>query len=319
MAAPRAELTPDDLSAALKPLLELQAAMQQQQAALQQQQAATLASALRTEARLGHIFEAAVRAGVADRFGREYAEPAQISSLLEAASLLPLGVVAPQDAAERGSRALVTAAVPLELLLRCERVAALRAAKRGAEAPTRFAAAGPWLDADGSVRVAEMEAGLSASGDAALAILARKLREAVGKPPEAQAAFLLSRGGPGVACLLAASLPPGLLFDEYLPGESFQLDAIGRREFREGGAVLAAEVGEIQAGMDYAKAVPQLGRALCALSWMASTCCRCDSSRAALVGRLFVPRSQVDATAADVQQMELALSQYGYQLHLHAL
>ena len=290
--------------------------MQQQQAVMLEQGTRTLASVLRTEACLGHLFEADVRVSVATKFGAAYAEPALVGSLFDAARLLPLDLEAAARAAERASHALVDIGTSRELLLRCERAASQRAEKRGSEAAARCEVAGPWLAADGSVQVAAMETCLKASGDVALATLARKLRKSVGLPPEEQAAFLLSRGGPGVACLLAASFPTS---SDDLPGESFQLDASGRLEFWEGGAVLMADVGEIKSGMDYATAVPQLGRALDALRWMATTCCGCDAARALLVGRLFVPRSQVDVVTADAQQVELASSQYGFQLHVHAL
>jgi hypothetical protein len=69
----RAELTRADLSAALKPLLDQQAAMQQQLATVQ-------ASTFRTEARLGHLFEESVRTSVATEFGRDYAQAAFIQS-----------------------------------------------------------------------------------------------------------------------------------------------------------------------------------------------------------------------------------------------
>lgn len=224
------------------------------------------------------------------------------------------------DAAKQASRVLVGTGVPRKLLQLCERAAFRRAEERGAEAAARCEEAGPWLSADGNVRLAAMETCLSASGDAALATLARKLRRTVGKSAEEQAIHLLSRDGPGVACLLAASRPAAAATgDDDLPGELFELDVQGRREFKEGGAVFAADVGEIKAGMDYATAVPQLGRALSALRWMAATCCGCDAERAQLTGHLFAPRSQVKSAASDPQQVELALSTYGFQLYVHAL
>lgn len=213
--------------------------------------------------------------------------------------------------------------MPLKLLHVCERVALRRAEQRGAEAAACCEKAGKWVGADSSVRVEAMEACLSACGDTALATLARKLRKAVGQSPEVQAADLLSPDGPGLACLLAASRPAAAAGDDAddddLPGESFQLDASGRRELRDGGAVLMADVGQIKSSMNYATAVPQLGRALCALRWMAATCCGCDAARAQLTGRLFVPHSQVVVATADAQQVALARRVYGFHLHVHAL
>jgi hypothetical protein len=349
----RDEQSPDNLSAALAPLVDQlagvqhqlgamqqlqvvmqhqlagvqqqqvvmqqqQVVMQQQLAGVQQQQAATLASTQRTEARLGLLFEENVRAVVAATFGGAYAESALVESLHDAARLLPLGKVAPEEIAEQASLALVDAELPRLLLLRCERAAFRKAERSGAVAAARCEAAGPWLDADGGVRVAAMEACLSACGDVALATLARKLRETVGKPREEQAALLRSRTGPGVACLLAASCPAATAGEDDLPGESFQLDTRGRTEFLKAGALLL-DVGEIKSGLDYAAAVPQLGRALNALRWMAATCCGCDAACAQLVGRLFVPRSLVSAAAVDAQQAELALATYDFVLHVHAL
>ena len=292
----------------------------QQQTAMQEQLATVQSSTFRTEASLAHLFEADVRTSVATEFGRDYAEAALIQSLFDAACLLPLRGSAPSDAAKRASRALVDAGVPLALLLRCERSASRRAEERGAEAAARCEEAGRWLDADGSLRVAAMEVCLIACGDVALSILARKLRTTVGKSAEEQADLLLDPAGPGVACLLAASRPvTAAAGDDDLAAESFELDAQGLRELGEAGAVFNADVGEIKAGMDYATAVPQLGRALCALRWMAATCLGCDAARARLKGRLFVPRSQVKVTAADPQQVQLALSTYNFDLYVHAL
>jgi len=310
---PRADLTPADLSAALQPLMD-------QQAAMQKQLSSVLAATSRTDARVGHLFEANVRTSVAKELTSEYAEAALVQSLYDVACLLPLGGTPPLDAAKQASRALVDAGVPRKVLLRCERAARLRAEEHGAQAAARCEEAGPWLDADGSVRVTAMESCLSTCGDVALAILARKLRTVVGKSAEEQAALLLDPAGPGVACLLDASLQGTVAAgDDDLPGESFELDARGLTGLEEAGAVFTADVGEIKAGMDYAIAVPQLGRALCALRWMAATCLGCDVQRARLKGRLFVPRSQVKVAAADPQQVQLALSTYGFELFVHAL
>ena len=297
------------------------AGVQQQQAGMQKQLDAVQASTSRTEARLGHLFEADVRTSVASSCGTEYAKPALVKSLHDLASLLPLGKVDVTNAAEKASRVLVDANMPLKLLHVCERVALRRAEQRGAEAAACCEKAGKWVGEDSSVRVEAMEACLSACGDTALATLARKLRKAVGESPEEQVADLRSDDGPGLACLLAASRPAaaGGADDDDLPGESFQLDASGRREFRDDGAVLMADVGEIKSSMNYATAVPQLGRALCALRWMAATCCGCDAARAQLTGRLFVPHSQVVLATADAQQVALARRVYGFQLHVHAL
>ena len=131
----RAQLTPDDLSVALKPLVEQLAGVQQQQATMQnqlagvqqqlagvqqqqatmqQQQQATMqqqldavqASTSRTEARLGYLFEADVRTAVASTFGTDYAKPALVESLRDVASLLPLGGVDATEAAAQASRAV---------------------------------------------------------------------------------------------------------------------------------------------------------------------------------------------------------------------
>ena len=262
-----------------------------------------------------------MRTAVASTFGTDYAKPALVTSLHDVASLLPLGGVAATEAAAQASRVLVDANMLLELLHLCERLALRRAEQRGAEAAARCEKAGKWVGADSSVRVEAMEACLSACGDTALTTLARKLRKAVGQSPEVQAAYLLSPDGPGLACLLAASRPAAAAGadDDDLPVESFQLDASGRRELRDGGAVLMADVGEIKSSMNYATAVPQLGRALCALRWMAATCCGCDAARAQLTGRLFVPHSQVVVATADAQQVALARRVYGFHLHVHAL
>ena len=42
------------------------------------------------------------------------------------------------------------------------------------------------------------------------------------------------------------------------------------------------------------------------------------AGRGAVVGRLFVPRSLVDVTAADAQQVQLALCTHGFRLHVLA-
>jgi len=115
----RAELTPADLTAALKPLVEQLATVQQQQTAMQQQQTSMQqqlttiqTSTSRSEARLGHLFEANVRSSVANTFGRDYAEVALVESLHDVACLLPLRGAETLAAAKQASCALVAAGVP---------------------------------------------------------------------------------------------------------------------------------------------------------------------------------------------------------------
>ena len=121
---------------------------------------------------------------------------------------------------------------------------------------------------------------------------------------------LLDCDGPGIMCAMYVSDPDSFPSARHIfPPDQVELDARGRLEL--GNTFGYIDVGEIKSTADYSTAVPQLGRNLKLLRWMAETLFTDADVRC--VGRLFVPSGE----PTDSQQQQIALDRWNYSLYVH--
>jgi len=128
-------------------------------------------------------------------------------------------------------------------------------------------------------------------------------------------------------CLIAAAHPTlylELTNRSYIvPPEVLEFDMRGRVDLPETGQYLHVDIGEVKRGLDYRKAIEQLGIRLGALAWFASACfvpgAHEGPPNVRLVGRFFVREAGLvgDDDGIHQFQRDVARDRWGFSLYRH--
>ena len=131
----------------------------------------------------------------------------------------------------------------------------------------------------------------------------------------------------GIMCLIAAAHPTLYLevrnTSYIVPSEVLEFDMRGRVDLPEKGEYLYVDIGEVKRGLDYGKAIEQLGIRVGALAWFAAACVFPGAHEGPpdvrLVGRFFVREAGLPGNDGGIDQFQrdVARDRWGFSLYRH--